>query len=259
MSTATGAITAYIDVAQIALYLFWVFFAGLIYYLHRENKREGYPLEAEGTAGRTWSQGFPAVPRPKSYLLADGSTVTAPHGRVSLQPLAAVPSGNFPGAPLDPIGDPLLAGVGPGSWTERADIVELTFEGKNKIVPLRVAPGFGVAEGDRDPRGLPVVGADGRVAGTVRELWVDRSEALFRYIELNLPNAAHGPQVLLPLNFARIEQRRVVVNALLGAQLANVPRTRHPDQVTRLEEEKIVAYYGAGTLYATPQRKEPLL
>ena len=32
----TGAITGYIDVAQIALYVFWVFFAGLIYYLQRE-------------------------------------------------------------------------------------------------------------------------------------------------------------------------------------------------------------------------------
>ena len=35
----TGAITQYIDVAQIVLYVFWVFFAGLIYYLMRENHR----------------------------------------------------------------------------------------------------------------------------------------------------------------------------------------------------------------------------
>jgi photosynthetic reaction center H subunit len=26
-----------------------------------------------------------------------------------------------------------------------------------------------------------------------------------------------------------------------------------------LEEDRIVAYYGGGTLYATPQRQEPLL
>ena len=37
----TGAITSYIDVAQIVLYLFWIFFFGLIYYLIRENLREG--------------------------------------------------------------------------------------------------------------------------------------------------------------------------------------------------------------------------
>ena len=37
---STGAITHYIDVAQLTLYVFWIFFAGLVYYLHRENKRE---------------------------------------------------------------------------------------------------------------------------------------------------------------------------------------------------------------------------
>jgi photosynthetic reaction center H subunit len=44
----TGAITQYIDVAQLVLYLFWIFFAGLIYYLRRENQREGYPMETDG-------------------------------------------------------------------------------------------------------------------------------------------------------------------------------------------------------------------
>ena len=43
----TGAITQYIDVAQIVLYVFWFFFAGLIWYLRREDKREGYPLESD--------------------------------------------------------------------------------------------------------------------------------------------------------------------------------------------------------------------
>ena len=36
-----GDITARIDVAQVVLAAFWVFFAGLGYYLHREDKREG--------------------------------------------------------------------------------------------------------------------------------------------------------------------------------------------------------------------------
>ena len=52
---------------------------------------------------------------------------------------------------------------------------------------------------------------------------------------------------------------RVFVDALLAHQFADVPGTRTPDAVTRLEEEKICAYYGAGTLYATPLRAEPLL
>jgi photosynthetic reaction center H subunit len=65
--------------------------------------------------------------------------------------------------------------------------------------------------------------------------------------------------VLLPMNFARIQPRAVRVQSLLGHQLRGVPATRHPEQVTMLEEEKVMAYYGAGTLYATPQRQEPLL
>ncbi|MGL6181385.1 MAG: photosynthetic reaction center subunit H, partial [Aestuariivirga sp.] len=42
-----AAITQYIDVAQIVLYLFWAFLAALIFYVRREDKREGYPLESE--------------------------------------------------------------------------------------------------------------------------------------------------------------------------------------------------------------------
>jgi len=44
-----------------------------------------------------------------------------------------------------------------------------------------------------------------------------------------------------------------------GGQFAAAPTTSNPDRVTLLEEEKITAYYGGGTLYATPQRVEPLL
>ena len=32
---------AYMDVAQVTLYVFWIFFACLIFYLRREDKREG--------------------------------------------------------------------------------------------------------------------------------------------------------------------------------------------------------------------------
>ena len=41
----SNAFLEYLDTAQIALYGFWAFFAGLIWYLHREDKREGYPLD----------------------------------------------------------------------------------------------------------------------------------------------------------------------------------------------------------------------
>ena len=53
----------HLDGAQIVLYAFWLFFFGLIYYLRREDKREGYPLESE----RGPVQGFPAVPETKVF------------------------------------------------------------------------------------------------------------------------------------------------------------------------------------------------
>jgi photosynthetic reaction center H subunit len=49
------------------------------------------------------------------------------------------------------------------------------------------------------------------------------------------------------------------VNSIFAHHFANVPTTRHPDQITLLEEEKITAYFGAGTFYAEPKRSEPLI
>ena len=43
----TGAITQYIDVAQVVFYIFLLFFIGLVIYLTLESKREGFPLETE--------------------------------------------------------------------------------------------------------------------------------------------------------------------------------------------------------------------
>ena len=53
-----------IDGAQIALYAFWLFFAGLVIYLRREDKREGYPLESPDGP----REGWPPVPSKKTYI-----------------------------------------------------------------------------------------------------------------------------------------------------------------------------------------------
>jgi photosynthetic reaction center H subunit len=253
----TGSITAYIDVAQIALYAFWIFFAGLIYYLHQEDKREGYPLESDRSA-RVRVQGWPPIPEPKTYKLRDGRTVQAPNFRASAQKVAGRAVAPHLGAPIEPTGDPMLAGIGPGSWSDRADLPDTTIDGQLRIVPLRSAPSFSVSGHDPDPRGLPVVGADGKTAGTVVDLWVDRAEVIFRYLEVAVP-APGGRRVLLPVNFTRMGEQQVKVRSILGSQFAQVPATRNPDAVTLLEEDRIMAYYGGGTLYATPARQEPLL
>lgn len=256
----SGAITANLDVAQVVLYMFWAFFAGLIYYLHRENKREGYPLESDTGMGRNRYEGFPATPEPKTFTLANGDVWLAPGPNSAIQPLVGgEPTSRLPGAPIVPIGNPLLAGVGPGSYAQREDVPDVTFEGQLRIVPLRDAPGYDVAHQDPDPRGMQVLGGDDLAGGTVVDLWVDRSEALFRYIEVEVDAPAGKRRVLLPMNFAKVNRRFVKARSILSTHFADVPGLRQDGRITRLEEDRVMAYYGAGTLYATPGRQEPLL
>jgi photosynthetic reaction center H subunit len=105
---------------------------------------------------------------------------------------------------------------------------------------------------------MPVFGADGVQGGTIVDIWVDRSEPQIRYFELE---TAGGRKVLVPMALAKIDRmrRKVAVISIHGAQFAHVPGISNPDLVTLLEEDKICAYYGGGTLYADPKRQEPFM
>jgi photosynthetic reaction center H subunit len=256
----TGALTAYLDVAQITLYGFWIFFAGLIWYIRQEDRREGYPLENDVT-GEYNRDPWLFVPAPKTFKLPHGrGAVSVPDlERRDTRKIAGERTARAPGSPLVPVGDPLLAGVGPGSWAERADLPDLTAGGANKIVPLRLDGEFYLASEDPDPRGMEVVGCDGEVAGTVSDVWIDRSEYLIRYLEVSLGKGAKARSVLLPVNFTVFRNGHAYVHAITAAQFAKVPGTKSPDSITMLEEEKVTAYYGAGTLYANEKRAEPLV
>lgn len=255
----TGAITHHLDVAQVVLYLFWIFLAGLLVYLIRENHREGYPMDTDDGVPAV---GWPRPPPPKTYLTPDGREVTVPRAN-DIPPPPANAEKTYRGAasPIEPVGDPLTAGIGPGSWSAlRPDTVDVDYEGQPRIVPLSTLPDYGVSERDPDPRGMDVRDVHGDVGATVRDLWLDRADMLFRYLELEVPvDGGASKRVLLPINFARITRDGVKVHALLAGQFGGVPATRAPDRVTLLEEERISAYYGAGTLYAEPGRAEPLL
>ena len=254
-----GELTSHIDVAQVTLYAFWIFFAGLVFWLRREDRREGYPLEAEAY-GRLKSPDPVLIPRPKFFHLSDGKTKQAPQANVGYE--ANVPSRKiepWPGAPYARTEDALGSGVGPGSWVARDDVPDHTFDGQHRIVPLRTASHFTVHEDGPNPIGMTVLGADNQVAGTVSDLWIDRGESMVRYYEVAV--AGSERRALMPATFCKTKalSKYVKTQALLASQFAGIPTTRSPDTVTLLEEEKIVAYFGAGTLYATPARAEPLL
>ena len=253
----TGAITSYIDVAQVVLYVFWIFFFGLIWYLIREGHREGYPMDHDGRAP---IEGWPRAPAPKTYLLEDGREISVPRGTEPSAPFNAQAVYKTANAPYEPIGDPMVAGVGPGSWSAlRPDEADLDHEGHPKIVPLGAAPGLGVSDKDPDPRGMALIDAAGDVAGTIRDLWIDRGEMQFRYYEAEVATKGGPRRVLVPFPMAKLTRRGVEVQALYAEQFAGVPAPKASDRITLLEEERITAYYGAGTLYADPRRAEPMV
>ncbi len=250
------------DLASLSIWLFWIFFALLIYYLQTENMREGYPLEDDD--GRlAANQGPFPVPKPKTFKLPHGrGEVTVPsaaneaaHRRTDLA-LAKTADGN--GFPFVPTGNPLLDGVGPASWAPRRDVPELDGKGHPKIVPMATHAQFRVAAG-RDPRGLPVEAGDGAIVGVISDMWIDEPEQLVRYLEIELDAAQGAGRRLVPIQLAKIKSDRVKVRAIFGPHFAAVPQTRSPTQVTLLEEDKITAYYGGGKLYASAARLEPQL
>jgi photosynthetic reaction center H subunit len=286
----TGAITGYIDVAQLVLYAFWIFFFTLIFWLHRETKREGYPLEQHGE-NKPGLAGWPDMPPPKTFVLPHGQgtrtvprTAPEPQRHLALKECAS-------GFPVEPTGNPMADGLGAASWAIRPQAPDLTHEGVPKIQPLRRLPDWTLEERDPDPRGQPVYGVDGELGGTVVDVWMDLSEPQIRYLEVEVGASSAAPapgglggdagnpavggqpgavpggapsaarRVLLPINFARISGRdgSVRVKSITSKHFADVPVTANPDQVTLQEEDQITGYYGGGHLYALPSRTEPLL
>jgi photosynthetic reaction center H subunit len=253
----TGAITQYFDAAQVTLYAFWIFFAGLVFYLRTEDKREGYPLLTESPD--IVKDGFPPVPAPKTFLLRDGTSTTAPRIGRPEPDSKTTPLGIWTGLPSEPIGNPLLSASGPASYAMRLDKPERTWhDDQNRLAPLRVATDHVFDEYSPNPIGFDVVGFDGIVGGTVTDVWVDREESLIRYLEVKTPA---GISVLVPNPLVRVKEsaNQVLLASVTGKQVGEAPTIASPDQVTWLEEDKIQAYFASGQLFATPARRESLI
>lgn len=249
-----------IDVAQVLMYVFWAFFVGLIYWLRMEDRREGYPLETDRTR-RVSSTKDLLLPSPKTFLLPDGGTVTAPNFRRDEREINARRTGVSDGSTSEPLGDPLLSNVGPASYADRHDEPERTRDGRLQIVPMRAGREISILAGS-DPRGWSVVGGDGKRAGTVKDLWVDRADLLVRYLEVELnENAGASGTRLVPMPMARVNSDRGIVEvySILAKQFGRVPTLKKAEEITVLEEEQVSAYYAAGRLWAEPSRLGPIL
>ena len=106
----TGSLVGNIDVAQVVLYAFWLFFAGLIWYLRQEDRREGYPLE-EDVSGRYNKSPWLFVPPKKTFLLPHGQGIKqVPDFKRDERTFSSRRIAPAPGYPIEPVGNPLLAG-----------------------------------------------------------------------------------------------------------------------------------------------------
>ncbi|MEM9206295.1 MAG: photosynthetic reaction center subunit H, partial [Pseudomonadota bacterium] len=234
-----------LDFAQITLYVFWVFFFGLIFWIQKESRREGYPLESD--TGVLENPGVIFMPDPKTFKMPHGAAdVVVPNDVRETRNLALRRTSMFDGAPYEPTGNPMKDGVGPASYAERADHPDWTMHGQPKIVPMSTTNGeFTMASQNPSPVGMKIIGCDGQVAGTVSDIWVDKSEFVVRYYQIEL-NA--GGTVLLPHTFAWVRKERgeIYVHSITSSQFADVPQTKKSDQITLLEEDMICGYYGGG-------------
>jgi photosynthetic reaction center H subunit len=250
----------HMDAAELMFYLFAFFFLGLIIWLRREDRREGYPLETDVGGRLLPNEGLLQKALPKTFHLPfdQGNVTTPTKGREPVEVANARRTAGWAGSPLEPIGDGVGAGVGPGAYAQRSDFADLTHEGHLRIVPIGDTD-ISVEGRDPDPRGMRVIGADGAVAGTVNDIWVDRSEMLIRYLNVDVDGAKND--VLLPMTMAVVDKKRriVICSAINAGQFGGAPGLKKKGQITRLEEEKITAYFGSGYLYANAARQEPYL
>jgi len=256
-----------LDVAELAFWLFFFFFIGLVLYLNRESRREGYPLEDEWT-GRL---------EPSGLLTAEKKIFKLPHGRGTYVPeeaprdpvdIPATRSFGAGGAPYVPTGNAMKDGLGPAAWAKRQPYPDLTFDGRPRIVPMADSHDLVLAPNDPNIMGWPVYDAKKERVGVISDIWVDQSEHIIRYLEVETDA---GAKVLAPMFVAAVQTKGLLagilpanpelvqIDAITAEQFADVPRLANPRQITREEEDRIMGYFGGGYMYATPERGEPVL
>jgi photosynthetic reaction center H subunit len=128
-------------------------------------------------------------------------------------------------------------------------VPELDAHGHPKIKPMAGLESFFVSAG-RDPRGLPVLSRDDQVVAHVSDMWVDEAEQLVRYLEIELEPEYGSGKRLMPMTMSKIKEKWVQVKSLNRGHFDGIPQTASKDQITLLEEEKIMSWFAGGTLYS---------
>ncbi len=245
-----GQISNQLDIPTLAFWVFALFFLGLVAWLQRESKREGYPLRASPFTTEL-IEGFPPQPvETRTYILNEGGTTEAPH-HYEQAPTHSRPMHQFDGTPFYPLGNPLLAGIGPGSWVMKKDVPALTERGDLLLQPLRDLHEWSIEKADADPRGMAVFDWRWNEVGVVADVWIDRGIKIIRMLEVRLHDSLYVGRVLVPVHHTQIREksRRVRVTSLWAHQFADVPMPARPDVITGQEEERLNAYYSAGLFY----------
>jgi photosynthetic reaction center H subunit len=245
-----GQISNQLDIPTLAFWVFVLFFVGLVCWIQRESKREGYPLRASPFTDELMD-GFPPPPEePRSYILNEGGTTQAPH-YFEQPPTQARPMHRFDGTPFYPLGNPLLAGIGPGSWVMKRDEPAVNERGELVLQPLRLLPAWSIQKLDADPRGMAVFDWRWNEIGVVTDVWIDRDTKIILLLDVELRNGLNAGRALVPIYHTDIREksRRVRVPSLWAHQFADVPMPARPDMITGREEERLNAYYSAGFFY----------
>jgi photosynthetic reaction center H subunit len=143
----------------------------------------------------------------------------------------------------------MVDGVGPASWTPRQDVPEMNAHGHPKIGPMAGKEDFFISAG-RDPRGMPVLSKDDQVVAHCTDMWIDEAEQEVRYLEIELEPEHGSGKRLVPMTLVRVQPRWIMVASLHSSRFDGVPQVRTAGRITKLEEEKISAWYTGGTLYS---------
>ena len=225
----TGAITAYIDVAQLVLYAFWIFFAGLIYYLHPREPPRGLPDGDRRAAAASIDRLADVADAQDLPAAHDGQRrcrARAESRRTQLERRAGAPlRRRAAGADRRPDAGRRRPGL---LGDLRPDEPDLDHHGTPKIVPLRLAPESSVSAQDTDPRGLPRGRRRRRRRpARSRDLWIDRGEMIFRYLEVE-SRRQRARRCCVPMTFARITRRRCHASTRCSATSSPTCRPHAP-------------------------------